>query len=226
MKSKKERKMEKKEFLSSLKKGKQDFRNVNLAEIDLSGANLIGANLSNANLSNANLSNANLSKVNLSCVKLIKSNLSGADLTCARLTEANLSGANLSGAGLIGTYLFNTNFSEANLSKTVLDPMNTSNSDISKFELIDSGQWVVGYRSKRPIRTNPDFCYSVGDRITAPIFSTAETECHPGLYVEPTVDRAWFHSNEVVKVIFRPWDLHKAGGRYRVRELIVWADIE
>jgi hypothetical protein len=68
--------------------------------------------------------------------------------------------------------------------------------------------------------------YEVGELRESPYFSTAPTECHPGLYVCPTMSRALEWGDQIMKVIFRPWECHKAGDKYRVRWLIVWEDID
>ena len=123
-------------------------------------------------------------------------------------SDADLSGADLSGADLRGT---------------CLDPMVPPNCGTSDFETIDGEQWCVGYRTQNSPHMEGDG-YQVGELYEAPIFSTADTECHPGIFVLPTVKSAQKWGPEIVKVIFRPWECHRAGDKWRVRRLIVWSD--
>ena len=107
---------------SDYERGRRDFSNQILSQLDLpkqqlSGArfakatvrktNLSGADLSNtnwgqANLSQANLRNAKLSGAYLGNTNLEDADLRGADLTRAVFESANLKGANLCGADLTG----------------------------------------------------------------------------------------------------------------------------
>jgi hypothetical protein len=191
-----------------------DLRGANLSWVNLRGADLSRADLSRANLSRANLSEANLSEANLSWV-----NLRGADLS-----EANLSWVNLRGADLRGADLYRADLSWANISDTCLGPMRPPNGDVKGFELIDGGNWAVGYRTGgSPHLGGPG--YQTGESYAAPVFSTSDTECHPGLFVCPSVEAARKWGSDIIKVIFRPWDCHKAGAKHRVREFIVWEKV-
>lgn len=129
-------------------------------------------------------------------------------LAGANLFRANLAGANLAGADLAGADLV-----RANLTGTVLDPINQPNGDTIEFEIITTRanhQWVVGYRtSDSPMVGGPG--YRPGQYYEAPYFSTADTACHPGLYLRP-------HKEDGdITVYARPWDVHHAGDKYRAK---------
>lgn len=227
-------------FLRGANFERANFERANLSRAFLREANFERANLWRANLSGANLGLANFSRANLEFADLSRANLKGADLRLANLNGADLSGADLRPANLKGSDLSRANFkgaalSGANLGNTILDPTNVPNGDISGFELINNGKWAVGYRTKKsPFMINPD--YDVGNLVEAPFFSTCSTGCHPGIFVLPTVEAVKefliFNSfvshfeNEIVKVIFRPWECHRAGDKWRVKWLIVWEDIK
>jgi hypothetical protein len=113
------------------------------------------------------------------------------------------------------------------LSNTVLDLTNTPNQKIDEFELIDAGNWAIGYRTKNSPHGNNNEDYMVGQLRESHAFSTCcYTECHPGLFVCPTIEKAEEWGIKIIKVIFRPWDLHKAGEKHRVPWFIVWEDIK
>jgi len=173
-------------------------------------------------------------KYNLRWAKLRQAYLSGADLRGADLRwadlhEADLSEADLRGAKLHGANLHEADLSEADLrgadlSETCLDPMQPPNGDVKGFELIDGGNWAVGYRTcDSPHLGGPG--YQIGESYVVPVFSTSGTECHPGLFVCPSVEAAQKWGSDIIKVIFRPWDCHKAGEKHRVREFIVWEKV-
>lgn len=132
------------------------------------------------------------------------------DFQGAKLQRAKLQGAKLQGANLRG----------ANLQNTCLDPMNRPNGDVEGFELTSDG-WAIGYRTvNSPHVGGPG--YVVGQAYQAPVFSTCSTDCHPGIFVSRTIEAALEWGSSVVKVIFRPWECHRAGAKWRVRELIAW----
>jgi len=163
-----------------------------------------------------NLEGIDLSFADLRGINFLKSDLDFADFKKANLENANFKNTTLKG----------TNFEGANLTNTVLDPMNIPNGITDKFET-DNG-WCVGYRTRNsPIMGSN--IYRVGEWYTAPIFSTGSTACHPGLYVFPTTGKVLDFTGRncaIVSVIFRSWDCHKAGNKYRVREFLVWEDIK
>ena len=183
-------------------------------ERDFRGADLFGANLFGANLRGADLRGANLV---------------GAYLCDADLRGANLRGANLRRAYLRRAYLRDADLRDADLRDTCLDPLAPPNGNCDAFTDLEPG-WKVGYRTKNsPYMDGPQ--YIVGELREAPVFSTAPTDCHPGIFVCPTIDAVhqWLHSQKfmacpVVSVIFRPWECHRAGDKYRVRWCIVWED--
>jgi uncharacterized protein YjbI with pentapeptide repeats len=186
-----------------------------------SRASLSGASLSGADLSGADLSGASLSGADLSGADLIGANLSGAYLGRADLSGAYLGRANLSGADLSGAYLGRANLSRANLSGGILDPTNKPNGNIEGFQPADMPGWVYGYRTRATSaagRTLQD------DRIYGTeVFSTDDTECHPGWYLWPTLQQSKDFSNAgpYVKVRARSIDIHKAGTKWRSRA--IWA---
>lgn len=160
------------------------------------GADLTGVDLRGVNLRGADLNGADLRWANLRWANITETDLSGADLT-----RANLYGANLHG--------------------TCLDPMTPPNGDAEEFETVDDGQWCVGYRTANsPWMHGPG--YNVGGLYEAPVFSVSNTECHPGIFVCPTVESAKECGDEIIKVIFRPWECHHVGEKHRVTWLIVW----
>jgi uncharacterized protein YjbI with pentapeptide repeats len=183
--------------------GRRNFRDADLRDADLSDADLRCADLSDADLSYANLKNADLSYADLRGADLKNAHLSDADLRRVDLRNANLRGADLSG--------------------TCLDLNSEYNSDLEGFERLDD-QWIIGYRTKNsPHYPGPN--YNVGDLRSVDLFSTSDTECHPGLYVCPTIDQAKRWGKQIVKVIFQPHHLHRAGRKWRVKELIVWEEL-
>jgi hypothetical protein len=152
---------------------------------------------------------------NLSGADLRGADLSGADLSGADLSGANLSRANLFRADLRGANLREANLREANLYGTCLDDSNALNSDVSEFECIDITNKIYrGYRTlNQPVIGGPD--YILGNWYQAPVFSSSETECHPGLYVRPKKE-----TNDI-SVIFWAGCCHHAGDKWRVKRFIV-----
>jgi len=161
------------------------------------GADLGGANLSGADLSGANLRGAYLRNVNLY----------GANLGDADLRNANLRGANLYGA---------------NLSGTCLDSENKPNGDVAGFRHREDRRYVIGYRTRRAGHI-PE--YKNGQHYSADWFSTADTECHPGLYIWLTLALAREWSKEpLIRVSVRVKDIHKAGDKWKCRSFEVLGD--
>ncbi len=174
----------------------------------------IRANLSGAALSGAELHRANLSCAALSCAALSGAALSGADLSCAALSGADLTGADLHRANLSHANLADANLSCANLTGTVLDPANIPNGEGDFAEYAPG--ILVGYRTRNSPVIDPAHEYRDGETYTAPVFSTCTTECHPGLYVRRVAE---FGGD--IAVTFVRADLHRAGGKYRVRRFTV-----
>jgi superfamily I DNA and RNA helicase len=104
------------ELLQGFALGRRNFRQVNLANSDLSHLFL-----SNINLISADLTHANLSHTDLSHAKLIAADLSYADLSHANLSKAKLIGANLAHAKLDNTNLSKADLTNANLTDTILE---------------------------------------------------------------------------------------------------------
>jgi len=157
---------------------------------DLRGANLRGADLREADLHEADLCRANLCGANL-----YKANLYKADLCRAELRGANLYGAMLD--------------------KTVIYSNNTPNMAVVGFERLPGG-YVYGYRNRKSEHFDQ---YRDGRIYAADWFSTCSTECHPGLYLWPTVQEAiaWDSNAEIIQVKTKAVDIHKAGNKWRCR---------
>ena len=195
-----------------------DLRNANLQN-----ANFRNANLQNADLQNANLQNADLWGANLRNADLQNANFRNADLWGANLRNADLQNANLQNANLWGANLRNADLWGANLEKTCLDPNNIPNADVSDFKEVDDA-YVFGYR----LRTSPIAGkFLVNDRIYGcEVFSTADTECHPGWYLWPSYQAAFdWNRDEIIKVKARIIDIHKAGNKWRARTIHVLSTV-
>ena len=200
-----------------------DLSRAGLCRADLSGAYLYGAKLSDADLRGANLSDAKLSAANLYGAGLSSAKLGGTNLSGADLRGADLRGAKLSRAALGGADLNGADLGGADLTGTCLDPVNTPNADVAGFEL-DADGYVVGYRTAgSPTMGGPG--YEIGRRYESPWFSTAPTECHPGIYLFPTVaalrqfarrDAAYLNQT-IVQVRTLPEAVHHAGTKWRAR---------
>ena len=205
-----------------------DLRKANLQGANLQGANLCKAdlqeaNLREANLQNSNLCEANLYEANLWRADLQKSNLWRVDLCEVSLREANLQGANLCKANLQwadlrDTNLWQANLWGANLQYTCLDPDLFPNANTDGFTV--DGDHIIGYRTRNARHIDK---YRDGQAYNADWFSVADTECHPGLYVWPTIDdtRGWSPQVELIAVRIHPKDLHKAGNKWRCRGFVV-----
>ena len=178
-------------------------------EADLRGANLRRTDLSRANLRRADLRRADLSGAYLYGADLSETNLTGADLSRADLHEADLSETNLRGADLSGT---------------CLNHSNEANGDTAEFQQYKGR--IIGYRSKVTSHVGE---YYVGRVYGADFFSTSDTECHPGLYLWPTLlgARAWSgDSVKLIKVLADPEHTHKAGSKWRTRWFEVTEEIQ
>ena len=208
-----------------------DLRRANLRWANLSEANLRRANLSWANLRSAGLSGADLRRANLSSADLSGAGLSEANLREANLREANLSSADLSSANLSGAYLRRADLSGADLtsadlrgadlSGTCLDPALTPNADAGEFGPADMDGWVYGYRTRA---TSAAGRILQDDRIYGTeVFSIADTECHPGWYLWPTLQQCKDYQRvaSYVRVRARICDIHKAGNKWRTRAIWV-----
>jgi hypothetical protein len=188
----------------------------------LRGADLRSADLRSADLRDADLQGAYLQWADLQGADLRDANLRGADLRDANLRGADLRDANLRGADLQGA-----NLRGADLQDTCLDPSNVPNQQGTE-QFKDN----VGYRTKRQMFLGYSD-YEVGKTYTAPWFSTAETECHPGLYIYPTLGAAirfasggHYYQGDYIKVTFDPVDLHQAGDKWRVKSFTVVEEIK
>lgn len=98
-----------------------------LRTADFTEADLSEARLIGSNLSEAIFEKASLEKAVLTGANLTKTNFSDAILRNADLSRANLTGANLGGANLAGANLSGANLSEAILNKADLSGVTLSN---------------------------------------------------------------------------------------------------
>ena len=144
---------------------------------------------------------------------LESANLESADLESADLGLANLRSANLRLADLKSAYLWLADLRLANLASTCLDPEADPNMQVEEFSQEDG--YVVGYRTRA---TGHAVMYRDDRRYSADVFSVADTECHPGLYLWPTLGHAYTWSKaETIKVLTKATEVHKAGSKWRCR---------
>ncbi|MCW6034949.1 pentapeptide repeat-containing protein [Spirulina subsalsa FACHB-351] len=117
-------------LLNAYVKGRRDFAqqnlsNLNLPEANLAGGifhqsklkrtNLQGANLNHADFGRASLVSSNFRDANLGRAYLVGADLEGADLRGADLSYANFRGANLRGTNLCGANLANATITDEQL---------------------------------------------------------------------------------------------------------------
>lgn len=199
------------------------MRGVNLRGANLSGTDLHGAGLQWANLRGADLSDTDLHGVDLQGADLREADLQGSDMCDTNLLRTDLRGADLRGANLRDVYLQDVDLTMVKLDNTCLDPMAAGNCYAWGYEkhVTRSGQvWCRGYRTRRqPLMKGPD--YVDGCWYEAPIFSVADTDCHPGLHVCATAEDAEQWGSQVISVWFREVDLHHAISKDRVRSFWV-----
>jgi len=191
-----------------------DLRGANLGGADLRGADLRRADLWGADLRGANLREANLREADLWEADLRRANLWEADLRGADLRGADLRRADLRGANLRGANLREANLRRADLIHTILDPDEEPNQQTGSFHTKNG--FIIGYRSRRAGHIDK---YRDGRYYSADVFSVCDTECHPGLYLWPTLKAAkdWMPNIEIIRVLTRKTEVHKAGNKYRCR---------
>lgn len=156
---------------------------------------------------------------------LAEANLRGADLNGADLRGADLNGADLDGADLDGANLDGANLRGTSLRGTCYDPDGKPNrKGAENFRRSKCGRYLIGYRTQQSRNAwNPWGQYQAGSAkdpiwYRAHLFDLSEQECSHGLYVCPTakeVRSKW--GKDVIRVWFRPEDLHQAGDKFRVR---------
>ena len=163
-------------------------------------------NLTGARLRGARLTGVDLRGVDLRGVDLRGVNLRGAKLRGARLTGADLTRADFAGVDLTG----------AKLTRTYLDPAAQPNRDVANFARADDGR-CIGWRTRTSQHCGSTE-YTPGV-YTAPWFSVAPTECHPGLYCYPAREQVEneYPDAEVIEVRFDAADCHRAGRKWRVK---------
>jgi hypothetical protein len=194
-----------------------NLQNMDISNLNMSWADMSRANMSRANMSRANMSRAALFGADFSCTDISRANLYAADLINANLSDASVVGANCAEANMqsvnfVGADLWGVNFFNAALTATCLDPNNKPNGLADEFD-VENG-YVVGYRS-RIAGHIPE--YIIGQTYGSTWFSTCKTECHPGLYICPTIKQAKAFSNDLIKVYTKAEDIHKAWSKYRCR---------
>ena len=174
--------------------------------LNLTGAYLTGARLRGARLTGADLTGVDLRGVDLRGAYLRGARLTGADLTGADLTGADLTRADFAGVDLTG----------AKLTRTYLDPAAQPNRDVANFARADDGR-CIGWRTRTSQHCGSTE-YTPGV-YTAPWFSVAPTECHPGLYCYPAREQVEneYPDAEVIEVRFDAADCHRAGRKWRVK---------
>ncbi|MGK7945819.1 MAG: pentapeptide repeat-containing protein [Microcystaceae cyanobacterium] len=121
----KPKKLTAKAILESYQKGRKDFTQQDLPDLNLARANLQGINfyqskMEQSNFQGCNLSRADFGRTNLYKARLKNANLTDAylgyaDLGDADLSKANLAGANLKYANLRGTNLCGANLADAHV---------------------------------------------------------------------------------------------------------------
>ena len=138
-----------------------------------------------------------------------------ADLRYADLRSANLQYANLQYADLRDAELRDTNLRDADLRGTCMDYEATPNADCREFNR-EAGGYVIGYRTRKAGHIDQ---YRDGRFYSADWFSVSDTECHPGLYLWPTLAKAidWSPDSEIIQVRTKAVDVHRAGSKWRCR---------
>ncbi|MGK7933800.1 MAG: pentapeptide repeat-containing protein [Microcystaceae cyanobacterium] len=143
---KKPKKLTAKAILEAYQKGRKDFTQQDLPEVNLARANLQGINfyeskMEESNFQGCNLSRADFGRTNLYKARLKNANLTDAylgyaDLGDADLSKANLAGANLKYANLRGANLCGANLADAHVTEDQLKLARTNWSTV-----MPSGKW-------------------------------------------------------------------------------------
>ena len=109
----------------------------------------------------------------------------------------------------------------ADLFGGIMDPANKPNSDTVGFEAVpEQPGWVYGYRTRATSAAGPRL---QDDRIYGTeVFSTCDTECHPGWYLWPTLEASHAFRDpdgDHIEVKARIIDIHHAGSKWRSRAI-------
>ena len=203
------------------------FDDANLRSSSFEGVEANLTNFRGADLSGAGMRGADLRDAIFTEAVCSLASFTGADLLRARCSRANFHGANFEGAclsyadlsyaELVGTNLTGANLHGAIVTGTCLDPANKLNYSASFRPDPERFAHVLGYRTRD---TKHIQRYQDGLYYSADWFSTAETECHPGLYIWPTYSKArdWKGSgHEIICVSTRPEVIHQAGLKWRCK---------
>lgn len=116
--------------ISAYTKGRRDFAQQSLSQLNLQEANLEACIFHQSKLRKTNLQGANLARADFG-----RASLAHANLRDANLGRAYFMGADLEGADFRGADLSHANLKEANLTKTNLCGANLSNAKISQDQL-------------------------------------------------------------------------------------------
>jgi serine/threonine-protein kinase len=119
-----------KNILIAYEKGRRDFAQQELNDLDLNKAFLPGISFYESKLSRANLQGTELSRADFG-----RANLSQTIMKNANLTEAYLGYADLSGADLRGANLFGANLKYANLQGANLCGVDLSSAQVTEAQL-------------------------------------------------------------------------------------------
>jgi hypothetical protein len=127
---------------------------------------------------------------------------------------------------LWGAYLQGANLRRAKLENTILDPTNIPQGKVNLFEKLGKN-WLIGYRTKNSPVIDKKHVYEIGELYEANAFSTSKTDCHPGLFVCPTIEEVLKkYKPPIIKVIFQSYDLHSTVNKHRVHWFIVWEKVK
>lgn len=205
-------------------------------KVSLKGAYLANSYLEDINFQGADLREANFYNTSHREANFVGANLKHANFDCGVLFEANFSRANLTGANLSFTNIEGANFTGANLTDTCLDPQ-------AKLPSLDLGgdekafaanakatendpEFLYGWRtaSSRFCKTKGRFIsYEPGCEYVAPWFSVSKADCHPGLYLAPSVK--WLekkgYQGPYIMVKALKTETIKAGEKYRCKRFWV-----
>jgi len=135
--------------------------------------------------------------------------------------------ANLTGAYLTGAKLIRADLDRADLTGTCLDPKNKPSGP--QGDWTRDREFLIAYRTRKSMFICKTTQYLDGQEYVAPYFSTAATECHPGLYISRTLadlqrlvaKNDWENYGGFIRVRVLPEDIHHAGDKIRCRKFTV-----
>ena len=135
--------------------------------------------------------------------------------------------ANLTGAYLTGAKLIRADLDRADLTGTCLDPKNKPSGP--QGDWTRDREFLIAYRTRKSMFICKTTQYLDGQEYVAQYFSTAQTECHPGLYISQTLTdikklclkNHWHNHGGFIHVKVIPEDIHHAGDKIRCRKFTV-----